>query len=353
MTALQRVGAAIDIGSNSVHLLVAAIADGPPLALRDESELLGLGAVVDLEGTIPEPERAAAIDALASYVAMAAADGAEWITLLATEPLRRAANRSRFCDEVERAVGRPLHVLSHEEEAVLTLIGVLGSEEPTVPTLVIDIGGGSSEVVLYGPGEDPVVGSIPVGSARLTGAFIEDDPPTAEELAAIRAEARRLAAGLPVGHPVRGIVVGGSGRNLLRLVNAFEGASMTSRDVIDAGAIERAVAIVAAHPSGELWRVPACASGASARWPRGRRSSRRRCASTASRSWRSRTRRSGRARSSRSPVPGTRGASISRSSDRERRTARRASDDRPDRPARAIVPKGARSHARGAAVVAR
>jgi exopolyphosphatase/pppGpp-phosphohydrolase len=249
----ERVGAAIDIGSNSIHLLVAAIDDGPPRPLRDESELLGLGAVVDLEGTIPEPERAAAVDALAGYVALAAADGADWITLLATEPLRRAANRSRFCDEVEQAVGRPLHVLSHEEEAVLTLIGVLGSEEPTVPTLVIDIGGGSSEVVLCGPGEDPVVGAIPIGSARLTGAFIEDDPPTAEELAAIRGEARRLTAGLPVGHPERGIVVGGSGRNVLRLVNAIDGAEgRPPRDVIDGDAIERAVAIVATQPASEL-----------------------------------------------------------------------------------------------------
>jgi exopolyphosphatase/pppGpp-phosphohydrolase len=254
-----RVGAAIDIGSNSIHLLVASIADGRPSPMRDESELLGLGAVVDLEGTIPEQDRATVIDALAGYVAVAAADGADWITLLGTEPLRRAANRSRFCDEVERAVGRPLHVLSHEEEAVLTFIGVLGSEEPTEATLVIDIGGGSSEVVLYGPGEDPVVGAIPVGSARLTGAFIEDDPPTPEELIAIRAEARRLAAGLPVGHPVRGIVVGGSGRNLLRLVRAFDdctGAPAADRtpDVIDDRAIARASAIVAAHPAAELIR---------------------------------------------------------------------------------------------------
>jgi exopolyphosphatase/pppGpp-phosphohydrolase len=251
------IAAAIDLGSNSVHLLVAAVADGRPTALRDESELLGLGAVVDLEGMIPEPERHAAIDALSRYVALATADGADPITLLATEPLRRAANRSRFCEEVEDAVGRPLHVLSHEEEALLTLLGVTGGEEPADPTLVVDIGGGSTEVIIHAPGEDPLVGVLPVGSARLTGAFIEDDPPTPDELAAVRGEARRLAAGLPVAHPVRGVVVGGSGRNLVRLVDAFDGPRDPAIDTradgaIHAGLIERAFALVAAHPASEL-----------------------------------------------------------------------------------------------------
>jgi exopolyphosphatase/pppGpp-phosphohydrolase len=251
------IAAAIDIGSNSVHLLVASVAAGKPTVLRDESELLGLGAVVDLEGTIPEPERLAAIEALSAYVALAVADGADPITLLATEPLRRAANRSRFCVEVEDAVGRPLNVLSHEEEALLTLLGVTGGQEPAVATLVVDIGGGSTEVVIYAPDEDPVVGALPVGSARLTGAFIEDDPPTVDELAAVRGEARRLAAGLPVGHPVDGVVVGGSGRNLVRLVDAFDGPHDPAIDTrahgaIDARLIERAFEIVAANPASEL-----------------------------------------------------------------------------------------------------
>jgi exopolyphosphatase/pppGpp-phosphohydrolase len=253
----SRIAAAIDLGSNSIHLLVAALADGPPLALRDESELLGLGAIVDLEGAIPEADRRAAIEALGRYVALAGSDGADPITLLGTEPLRRAANRSRFCAEVTAAIGRPLEVLSHEEEALLTFLGVTGGAEPSIPTLIVDIGGGSTEIVLYAPGEDPVVGAVPVGSARLTGAFIEDDPPTVGELSAIRSEARRLAAGLPVGHPEHGIVVGGSGRNVLRLVDAFDATGDPAidphtEDAIDVRLVERAFSIVAAHPASEL-----------------------------------------------------------------------------------------------------
>src|SRR6185436_18574252 len=105
-----------------------------------------------------------------------------------------------------------------------------GGEPPSEPTLVLDIGGGSSELVLLVPGADPVVGVLPVGSARLTAAHVEDDPPTAAEVDALRAEANRLMSGMPAGHPVRGIVVGGSGTNLLQLVS-----DANDRDAAPAG----------------------------------------------------------------------------------------------------------------------
>ena len=78
-----------------------------PAVLRDESVLLGLGAMVDMEGYIPDEGAAAAIEALADYVEAAEEEGAESITLLATEPLRRASNRTRFCEAVEEATGLP------------------------------------------------------------------------------------------------------------------------------------------------------------------------------------------------------------------------------------------------------
>ncbi|MEA2026865.1 MAG: hypothetical protein U9O18_09245, partial [Chloroflexota bacterium] len=195
MSESTRIGAAIDVGSNSVHLLVAEVGDEETRVLADESVLLGLGAMVDMEGRIPDEGAAAAIEALTDYIAVAQDEGAEWITLLATEPLRRASNRSHFCDAVEEATGRPLHVLSHEEEAELTVLGVLDGEAPDEALMVLDIGGGSSEIVLLEPGGDPVVGVMPVGSARLTAQHVEDDPPTVEEVAALRTEAHHLLSG--------------------------------------------------------------------------------------------------------------------------------------------------------------
>lgn len=247
-----RIGAAIDVGSNSVHLLLTELDGDPPVVLRDESVLLGLGAMVDLEGFIPDESAAAAIDALLEYVEAVEEEGVESITLLATEPLRRASNRSHFCQAVEEATGLPLHVLSHEEEALLTVIGVLDGEPVDEPLLVLDIGGGSSEIVLLEPGADPVVGVMPVGSARLTAQHVEDDPPTAEEVAELRAESHHLLSGMPVGHPERGIIVGGSGTNLVHLTTEEGDEGADDPGVIDRERTARAIEIVKSTPTAEL-----------------------------------------------------------------------------------------------------
>jgi exopolyphosphatase/pppGpp-phosphohydrolase len=252
MSEATRIGAAIDVGSNSVHLLVAELGTDEPRVLRDESVLLGLGAMVDLKGYIPDDGAAAALEALIEYVEAADEEGAEWVTLLATEPLRRASNRSRFCDQVEEATGRPLHVLSHEEEAMLTVLGVLDGDPVDGPIMVLDIGGGSSEIVLLEPGADPVVGVMPVGSARLTAQHVEDDPPTADEVAALRAEAHHLLSGMPVGHPRRGIVVGGSGTNLIRLTTEEDDENDDDAGFIDKDRTGRAMDIVMSRASEEL-----------------------------------------------------------------------------------------------------
>lgn len=247
-----RIAAAIDVGSNSVHLLLTELGGDAPAVLRDESVLLGLGAMVDMEGRISEEGAATAIEALVEYVEAAQEEGAESITLLATEPLRRAANRSHFCEAVEVATGLPLLVLSHEEEALLTALGVLDGEPVGEPTLVLDIGGGSSELVLLEPGADPVVGVMPVGSARLTAQHVEDDPPTAEEVAALRAESHHLLSGMPAGRPRSGIIVGGSGTNLIRLTSDDDDEAAGYVGSIDRDRTVRAIEIVMAHPSGEL-----------------------------------------------------------------------------------------------------
>ena len=82
-----RIAAAIDVGSNSLHLLLTEL-DGE--VLRDESVLLGLGAMVDMEGFVPDDGLATMVEAMTGYVEAAEEEGAESITLLATEPLRRA-----------------------------------------------------------------------------------------------------------------------------------------------------------------------------------------------------------------------------------------------------------------------
>ena len=244
-----RIAAAIDVGSNSVHLLLTEL-EGE--VLRDESELIGLGAMVDMEGFIPEDGVNAMVDALARYVNEATEAGAESVTLVATEPLRRASNRTAAKVAVLAATGLQLHVLSHEEEALLTVVGVLEGEPAREPTMVLDIGGGSSEVVLLEPGADPVVGVIPVGSARHTAQHVEDDPPNEAEVLELRAEAHHLFSSLPTGHPRRGIVVGGSGTNLIKLTTEEPDEDRPDPGLIDTERTARAIEIVMSTPSAEL-----------------------------------------------------------------------------------------------------
>src|SRR4051794_1525299 len=113
----RRPGAAIDLGSTSVHLLIAR-PDGDTLeVLEDESAFLGLGAAVDGNGSLGPAGRATLVTTVGAYVERARAQGASRPIVMGTEPLRRLADATRIVAEVSAATGVPLHVLEHEEEA--------------------------------------------------------------------------------------------------------------------------------------------------------------------------------------------------------------------------------------------
>jgi hypothetical protein len=213
------VAAAVDIGANSVHLLVAVVRDHRLEPLVDESVFLGLGTAAD-SGSIGEANRGALVAALTGYADAARQLGARVITFVGTDPLRRAGDARRVVMEVERRTGVPLHVLSHEEEACLNLIGVTGGAPITTDLGVLDIGGGSSELVVATPGKRPRAIPIPLGSARLTDRSVTTDPPTLDAIEAMRATARHEveAAAPAVIHEL--VAVGGTASNLVRLSSA-------------------------------------------------------------------------------------------------------------------------------------
>ncbi len=139
--------AAIDIGSNSVHLLVAEIAsDGSLVTLTDENLQLGLGLTVQRQGRMGAVARRSVVSAVAGFTARAAELGATRVLLMGTQPLRRATDRSLLRHAVQDATGLDLVVLGHDQEATLTLLGVTGGRSVDDPLLVMDVGGGSSEV---------------------------------------------------------------------------------------------------------------------------------------------------------------------------------------------------------------
>jgi exopolyphosphatase / guanosine-5'-triphosphate,3'-diphosphate pyrophosphatase len=212
--------AAVAVGATSIHF-TACFVDGHTLtSLAEQSVLLGLGAVVDREGEIPAGILSELVAILVRFTANAAALECRDLTFVATEPLRRAANSMAARAEIEAATGRPTHVLSHEEEGLLSLLGVTGGIPPTAEHLVVDIGGGSSEYVVAGPGHAPRAGGLRVGAARLTDAIVGHDPPQRQEVEALRAEACRRVTEAGDLHPAMATFVGGTASNLVKVVPA-------------------------------------------------------------------------------------------------------------------------------------
>jgi exopolyphosphatase/guanosine-5'-triphosphate,3'-diphosphate pyrophosphatase len=221
VTARPTVGASVDLGSNSVHLLVAEVDAGHELrALTDESVFLGLGETVDTHGHLGAPARAELCATLAGYANAARARGADHVTFLGTEPIRRAGDAARIVADVEATTGLPLHVLSHEEEAYLTLIGVTAGQPVRDETLVVDIGGGSSEFCAVAEGGTARAAGLRLGSRRLSARFARTDPVDHDALVAMRAAADEILRDALPAAPADLVAVGGTASNLLKVTEA-------------------------------------------------------------------------------------------------------------------------------------
>ncbi|MEJ7748984.1 MAG: hypothetical protein WKF56_06755 [Candidatus Limnocylindrales bacterium] len=212
-----RVGASVDLGSNSVHLLVAAIEGHSLRPLVDESVFLGLGATIDAHGHLGSAGRVGLVEALRAYAATARGLDAVALTFMGTEPIRRAADGARIVAEVGAATGVPLHILSHEEEAYLTLVGVTDGRSVSAETLVVDIGGGSSEFCAVAPNGTARAAGLRLGSNRLSIRYARADPPAAADLAAMAAAADAELAQALESQPADLVIVGGTASNLLKV----------------------------------------------------------------------------------------------------------------------------------------
>jgi exopolyphosphatase/guanosine-5'-triphosphate,3'-diphosphate pyrophosphatase len=238
--------ACIDIGSNTTRLLVADC-DGPRLVeVHQERSFTRIGRALRHDGRIPPDKLAEVALVVADQLASARHLGAGTIRCVATASVRRAANGAELVERIATACpGLRVEVLSGEAEARLAFVGAARTLERELdgPLGVVDVGGGSSELVVGTP-PDAVTwwASFPLGSGDIADGSLHSDPPTAAELDAARERVAAVLAGVEPPHAEMAVAVGGSATSLLRLVGP----------VLDAEALQRSLALLAARPAAEV-----------------------------------------------------------------------------------------------------
>jgi len=182
--------AAIDIGSNSIKLVVVDAAASDSFAvLTREREMVRLGHETLVKGYIGRAAILRATECIKRYRSIAEARGAESIVAIATASVREANNAANFIRAIEQKTGVRVEVLSGIEEArLIGLAASQGCSSKGIATLNIDIGGGSTEISIFRDGQPVSLLSIKLGAVGLTERFLRSDPPRAEQLNDLRAE---------------------------------------------------------------------------------------------------------------------------------------------------------------------
>ena len=194
--------AVVDLGTNSTRLLVADVDDGGVDEVVRRTEITRLGEGVDERRKLLPLPIARVRNVLADYRRELEGLGAERTLAVGTSAIRDAENGEAFLGEVEWSYGFKTRLLSGEEEGELTRRGVAGGRELEAGTLVIDVGGGSTELIA-----DGFRASLDLGGVRLTERFLHSDPPTREEL---EAAAGAVRDALPDREPTQAIGVAGT-----------------------------------------------------------------------------------------------------------------------------------------------
>ena len=244
--------AVIDIGSNTIHLLVADCRPNAIRPIRDLRVRARLGIAVADAGVLGTMRIRAAASVVRTFAAEARAWRAGEIMVLGTHAVRAAADRGALADAVETATGLRVHVLTPEQEATLCLAGASLGPLPAAPFLSVDIGGGSCDVAAVGASGVRGITSVPVGSGVLAARDFDGDPPSA---AKVDRASERLAAlfeaALP-GHAEfpEAVATGGAARRV--------GRQLTDRQGTAAGEASQLLNVVARllHSPSTRWPHP-------------------------------------------------------------------------------------------------
>ena len=256
--------AVVDIGTNSTRLLIADVEYGRVTAELERRTLITrLGAGVDADGRLNQEAMDRVYAALDEYRLLLEKHHVDRAIAVLTSAVRDAANGREFADTVEQRYGIVPHILSGDDEARLTFLGATSERDPAdrTPTLVFDIGGGSTEVVI-GEGQEMTFHvSTQAGVVRQTERHIQTDPPSPEELEELREDVHEIITGAvpeshrrAVGHAIG---VAGTATSMAAIAQELEpyDASKVHGYHITVGESERILERLAALPLKERRQV--------------------------------------------------------------------------------------------------
>ena len=251
--------AAVDCGTNTIKLLIGEL---PRVDVR-EMRMVRLGQDLDRTGRIADEALTRAFGAIEEYAALIRAHGVppERVRFVATSATRDAANADVFVAGVRERLGVEPEVVSGAVEAALSFDGAVRNlrEQPENPVLVVDIGGGSTELIL-GAAAPEAADSMDVGSVRLTERHLHSDPPTRAEIAACVADIDAHLDACPVDPAAAATVVGVAGTALSITAGVLDLPSYDrgriDQAVVAADDVHAFVARLVAMPVAERLRLP-------------------------------------------------------------------------------------------------
>jgi exopolyphosphatase / guanosine-5'-triphosphate,3'-diphosphate pyrophosphatase len=252
--------AAIDIGTNTLLLLVAERRGEALVAVEDHCRFGRLGQGLDRSGVLDPAAIARSLEICRELRGRVDAAGVEHLAVVGTQALREAKNAGDFIAPAEAILGAPIETISGEREAALVYRSVArGFPELAAGDLVVaDVGGGSTEIICGRGGQVAWQTSLPIGAVRLSERHLLGDPPTAAEAAALMAAIDGALAELPL--PTGGVLVGTAG-TATTLATVAQRLHVYAADKVQgyrlvAGEVDRLVARFLELPVAEKRRLP-------------------------------------------------------------------------------------------------
>jgi exopolyphosphatase / guanosine-5'-triphosphate,3'-diphosphate pyrophosphatase len=237
----------IDVGSNTIHLLVGEAGGGEVLPVTGEKVSARLGAGVEKTGRIAQERLCLAADVIGLFARISALNGVAEPVILATSAVRDAENGPELMERVRVLTGLKMRLISGEEEAELGFRGAVSAVGTSWegPALVVDLGGGSAQLIVGEAPSSPLMQvSLPLGSNRTTERFVENDPAKKKELRALDEHVKGMMPGWGLSPRVSVVAVGGSARAMLKI----------TQDSLTVERMRRLALEVSERPSGVLAR---------------------------------------------------------------------------------------------------